>query len=205
MSELNIKKLIAAAIFPLVATIGIEGIAAIPASSTSSPAKFPSKGMISIGKGPVPLLVHYVDGTGKSVKLQLRDLQYEQPQLTKSKELQDLAKRPCGRGDVVVIRSRIAGAASGSDAAGIGRFVWQIEGRFTTDGERWQFEGKASPRSDLYDFNKETDGSRAIWAEVLTRIGASFSGKSFKIQIDGSLPIGISGICGSNTSGTSIA
>jgi hypothetical protein len=166
---------------------------------------FPGRGVVTIGTGPIPLLVHYLDGSGKAAQVKLRDIHYAKPELARSKELAALAKSPCGVGDVVNINnSAIAAEATGLDAAGIGRFVWLITGKYTTDGKRWQFQGAVRPKEDKYDFNKGKDGERAFWAEVSTKLGATFPGKEFTVRIQGSLPVGISGICGLNSAGEAL-
>jgi len=167
-------------------------------------AKFPSKGSATIGTGPLPLLIHYIDGSGKPVRVELRNLRFQPPPLAKSKELAALANRPCSRGDVVEVNSRLEGAAEGQDAAGIGRFVWIVRGQYTSDGQKWQFNGAASAKDDFYDFNKGKDGERAFWQEVATRLGAAFPGKAFKVQIGGSVSVGIAGICGLSASGSAL-
>jgi hypothetical protein len=163
--------------------------------------KFPGKGEVKIGSGPLPLLIHYVDGTGAPVQVELRRMQFQPPPLQKSKELAAIAKLPCGKGDVVNVSSRLEGVASGTDAAGIGRFIWLLDGQYTTDGEKWSFVGKARANDDLYDFNKGKDGERAFWQEVATKLGSSFPGKSFRVKISGSVDVGISGVCGLNSAG----
>lgn len=174
------------------------------AGVTWGAAKFPDKGVVTIGKGPLPLFVHYLDGTGQTVRKSLRDLKFEEPPLAKSKELAALAKRPCGRGDVVNLTSSLPGVATGADAAGIGRFVWLVKGQYTTDGARWQFNGTASSKEDFYNFDKKQWGERAFWAEVSTRIGSAFKGTDFKVSIDGSLPISITGTCTLNSAGQAL-
>jgi hypothetical protein len=158
-------------------------------------AKFPSKGAVTIGRGPLPLLIHYVDASGKAVQTDLRNLQFEPPPIDKSKELAALAKRPCSVGDVANIDSKLEGQALGADAAGIGRFVWAIKGQYTSDGRKWQFIGTATSKDDYYDFNKGRDGERAFWQEVATQLGATFPGKAFKVQIKGSLAVAAHGVC----------
>lgn len=158
--------------------------------------KFPAKGVVTIGKGPLPLFVHYLDGSGQKVKLSLRDLSYAPPDVALSKELQLLAARPCAIGDQVALQdSRIEGKATGADAAGIGRFVWRVSGRYASDGRKWWFNGTVAAKDDLYNFNKARDGARSAWAEVSTLLGSKFDGKEFWIQITGSLPVSINGVC----------
>ncbi len=50
------------------------------AGVTWGAAKFPDKGVVTIGKGPLPLFVHYLDGTGQTVRKSLRDLKFEEPE-----------------------------------------------------------------------------------------------------------------------------
>lgn len=188
----------------------VSGVAALALMTLAQAAwsgdqRFPDKGAVTIGTGPIPLIVHYVDGSGKPVQVKLRDIQYAKPELVRSKELAALAKSPCGLGDVVKITNSAIGAeATGVDAAGIGRFVWLITGQYTTDGKRWQFEGTVRPKDDKYDFNKGKDGERAFWAEVSTRLGASFPGRQFTVRIQGSLPVGIRGVCSLNSAGEAL-
>lgn len=191
--------------------LGIRCIAvaaiAIAASGGASAEtkKFPGKGIVKIGSGPVPLVVNYLSNTGNNVQVSLRDLSYESPDLSLSKELASVAKSPCSRGDVVnVSQSSIAGKATGRDAAGIGRFVWLISGQYTTDGQRWQFQGFVTPKDDYYNFNKGKDGEREFWAEVSTAIGSAFPGKAFSVRIQGRLPVSIAGFCGMNSAGEAI-
>lgn len=167
--------------------------------------KFPGKGLVTIGTGPIPLFVHYLDGSGKPAQVELRNIHYAKPELARSKELAVLAKSPCGTGDVVNIKSSAIGAeATGVDAAGIGRVVWLLSGQYTTDGQRWQFQGAVRPKDDRYDFNMGRDGERAFWAEVSTRLGAAFRGKEFNVQIQGSLPVSISGVCSLDSAGKAL-
>ena len=174
-------------------------------AASSANQTFPGKGLVTIATGPIPLLVHYLDGSGKAAQVKLRDIHHAKPELARSKELAALAKSPCGVGDVVNINSSaIAAEATGVDAAGIGRFVWLITGKYTTDGKRWQFQGAVRPKEDKYDFNKGKDGERAFWAEVSTKLGATFPGKKFTVRIQGSLPVGISGVCGLNSAGEAL-
>jgi hypothetical protein len=171
----------------------------------SADQKFPGKGAVTIGAGAISLFVHYLDGSGKPVEVNLRDIHYAKPDLAKSKELAALSKSPCGVGDVVkVSKSAIAAEATGVDAAGIGRFVWLITGQYTTNGKSWQFEGTVRPKDDQYNFNKGRDGDRAFWAEVSTRLGARFPGKEFRVRIEGSLPVGIRGVCSLNSAGEAL-
>jgi len=179
----------------------LVGYAFVALAVAQATQKFPSKGTVKIGSGPLPLLVHYIDASGKTVELSLRDFQFEPPPISKSKELAAIASTPCSRGDFVNVASKLEGKARGTDAAGIGRFVWLVRGKYVTDGTKWWFDGTAASADDTYDFNKEKDGARAFWAEVSTRIGAAFPGKSFKVHITGSLPIRIDGPCESNIAG----
>ncbi len=180
-------------------------VGAAEAASAQGSASYPAKGVARIGTGPLPLLVHYLEKSGKKVQVTLRDLSFAAPDLRKSKELAALARRQCGAGDMVEIRnSRIPAEATGADAVGIGRFVWLVTGRFSTDGKKWWFEGTITAKDDLYDFNKGKDGERALWAEVSTRLGAAFDGKQFWIQITGTLPVNITGTCTQSSAGQSI-
>jgi len=104
----------------------------------------------------------------------------------------------------VNLTSSLPGVATGADAAGIGRFVWLVKGQYTTDGARWQFNGTASSKEDFYNFDKKQWGERAFWAEVSTRIGSAFKGTDFKVSIDGSLPISITGTCTLNSAGQAL-
>ena len=186
-------------------TTGFAAIALLTWGSIAwAASKYPGKGVVTIGKGPLPLLVHYLDGSGRKVKVDLRDLSFAQPALERSKELNALAKSPCSKGDVVKVKSAIGAEATGADAAGIGRFVWLIDGNYTSDGTKWQFAGTVKPKDDRYNFNKAKDGDRKLWAEVATLLGAKMKGNDFAIQIDGSLLVGISGICSMNSAGQAI-
>lgn len=168
-------------------------------------AKFPAKGVVTVGTGPLPLFVHYLNGSGLKVKTSLRDLSYAPPDLALSKELQLLALRPCAVGDQVILKdSRIEGKTTGADAAGIGRFVWLVSGRYASDGRKWQFNGTVAAKDDLYNFNKSRDGARSTWAEVSTRLGSKFDGKEFWIQITGSLPVSINGVCSLDSKGQAL-
>jgi len=188
-----------------VAGIASLVLIALAQAAWSANQSFPGKGVVTIGTGPIPLLVHYLDGSGKPAQVKLRDIHYAKPELARSKELAALARSPCGVGDVVNIKSSAIGAeATGVDAAGIGRFVWLITGQYTTDGKRWQFQGAVRPKDDKYDFNKSRDGQRAFWAEVSTKLGATFPGKEFTVRIQGSLPVGISGACSLNSAGEAL-
>lgn len=167
--------------------------------------KFPSRGVVIIGKGPLPLFVHYLDGSGQKVKVSLRDLSYAPPNLALSKELQLLAANPCAVGDqVTLLDSRIEGKATGTDAASIGRFVWLVSGQYASDGRSWWFNGTVAAKDDLYNFNKGRDGARSTWAEVSTWLGSKFDGKEFWIQITGSLPVSINGSCSLDSRGQAL-
>jgi hypothetical protein len=164
--------------------------------------KFPGKGTLTIVTGPVAMFIHYLDGSGKPVELRLRDLSYAEPDLTLSKQLNALSKRPCGVGDVVNInRDPIAAHATGLDAAGIGRFSWLISGQYTSDGKRWWFKGRVQPMDGPYKFDKQDFGSRDFMAEVSTRIGSTFHGAQFSVTMTGSLPVSIDGICSLTSAG----
>ncbi len=189
----------------LFARTATVALVVVSQASYSAESKFPGKGVVTIGAGPMPLLVHYVDGSGKTVQVKLRDIHYAQPDISKSKELNALAKSPCGAGDVINIPTSAIGAeTTGVDVAGIGRFVWLINGQYTSDGKRWQFKGTVKPKDDKYDFNKGKDGERAFWAEVSTRIGSTFPGKEFSVRIAGSLPVSITGVCNLNSAGEAL-
>jgi hypothetical protein len=54
--------------------------------------------------------------------------------------------------------------------------VWIVRGRYTSDGQRWQLNGE-----------------RAFLAEASTAIGHLFPGTAFRVQITGSLAIGMNG------------
>lgn len=177
---------------------------ALLAPTFASGQQFPSRGIVKLGPGPLPLLIHYLDGSGKPVQTQLRNLSFAPPPLAHSKELAVIARHPCGRGDVVQVSSSLPGQATGADAAGIGRFVWQLTGRFTTDGARWQFNGSATPKDDVYDFDKQAWGTRPFWAEVSTRLGATFPGERFSIRLSGKVDVGISGTCDRNSAGDAL-
>lgn len=166
--------------------------------------QFPGRGVVRIGAGPLPLLVHYLDGSGKPVQTELRNLSFAPPPLAVSKELALIARQPCSRGDAVQVSSSLPGEATGADAAGIGRFVWQLTGRFTTDGTKWQFNGSAAPKDDVYDFDKQAWGTRPFWAEVSTRLGATFPGTKFSIRLSGKVTVGINGTCDRNAAGDAL-
>lgn len=187
--------------------VGVVALALITSGNATRAAdqKFPGKGLVTIGAGPIPLLIHYFDGSGKPAQVNLRELHYAKPELVRSKELAALAKSPCSIGDVVKIeKSAIGAEATGVDAAGVGRFVWLIAGKYTSDGKRWQFQGTVQPKDDRYDFSKGKDGERAFWAEVSTRLGATFPGKEFTVKIQGSLSVSISGVCNLNAAGAAL-
>lgn len=188
----------------------MAGIAALVCAAGAPAAwsagqKFPGKGTVTIVTGPLPLLVHYLDGGGKPVKVPLRDLNYAKPDLTRSKLLNALAKRPCGAGDIVNIPKDAIGAeATKLDAAGIGNFSWLVTGQYTSDGKRWWFKGEVKPKDGPYNFDAKTWGARDWWKEVATRLGAAFPGKEFDVYMTGSLPVSIDGVCNLNSAGQAI-
>lgn len=189
----------------LAALVGLAGPGLAGNAFAQSTPKFPAKGVVTIGTGPLPLLVHYLDGSGQKVKVSLRDLSYAPPDLALSRELQFLATRPCAVGDQVTLRdSRIEGRATGADAAGIGRLVWRISGQYASDGRKWWFKGTVATKDDLYNFNKARDGARSTWAEVSTWLGSKFDGKEFWIQITGTLPVSINGVCTLDSKGQAL-
>lgn len=174
-----------------------------PAMAASS--KYPGKGSLSFPKGPVPLLIHYIDGKGTPVDIKLTDIAYAEPDLSQSKELQRFAKMPCEIGQVVNLPpSPIAARATGVDVLGIGRFSWVAKGQYTSDGNSWNFVGTLTPVNGTYEFKKRDWGERKWWAEVSTRLGAAFPGTAFKANIVGTTDFAIRGTCGLNSAGEAI-
>lgn len=167
--------------------------------------KFPNKGNATFPKGPLPLLIHYVNGSGKDVEVKLGDIQYAKPDLTRSKELQKFARLPCEIGQVVNLpASPIAAEATGADALGIGRFSWIANGQYTSDGRSWNFTGTLTPLNGTYKFAKAAWGDRKWWAEIATRLGSSFPGKEFSATIAGTLDFAIHGTCTLNAAGEAL-
>lgn len=167
--------------------------------------KFPAKGSVTFPKGPLPLLIHYVDGSGTQVNVKLADIAYAEPDLSKSKELQRFATMPCAVGQVVNLPpSPIAARATGADALGIGRFSWIAKGQYTSDGSSWNFVGTLTPVNGTYEFKKQDWGQRQWWAEVATRLGAAFPGTAFKANIVGTADFAVHGTCSLNSAGQAI-
>jgi len=174
-------------------------------STLAIAATFPSKGTVTYAKGPLPLLIHYIDGNGTEVNVKLTDITYAEPDLTLSKELQKFAKMPCEVGQVVDLPTgAIAARATGVDALGIGRFSWVVKGQYTSDGNSWNFVGTLTPVNGTYEFKKKDWGERKWWAEVSTRLGATFDGTAFKATIVGTTDFAIKGTCGLNSAGQAI-
>lgn len=171
----------------------------------SAEQKFPNKGVATFPKGPLPLLIHYVNGSGEEVEVKLSDIQYAEPDLTRSKELQRFATLTCELGQVVKLpASPIAAAATGADALGVGRFSWIANGQYTSDGNSWNFTGPLTPVNGTYKFAKAAWGERKWWAEIATRLGASFPGKEFSANITGTLDFAIHGTCTLNAAGEAL-
>lgn len=158
-----------------------------------------------VSPDPLGLLVHYIERSGKQVRIRLRDFQHVPANFGQSNELRSLASRPCGRGDVVRIESRFSGSATGSDAAGVGRFVWQLSGTFVSDGLVWSFSGNLRPAPDYYNFDPQPPGVRSFFGEVSTRIGSMLPGKPFRVQIDGAKSVRFGGPCAPGAGGSAIA
>lgn len=189
----------------------MEGITLVLLAMVCQPAwsaeqKFPGKGVVTLGSGPLPLLLHYIGGSQQPVVVKLRDLSYEPPDLARSKALKALATRPCGVGDQVTLASDpIAGQATGADALGIGGFSWLVSGTYSSDGRRWWFKGQVKPKDGPWDFDKKDAGARARWAEEATQLGAALiPGKPFDVNISGSLSLGIAGVCNLNSAGEAL-
>lgn len=168
--------------------------------------KFPGKGVVTLGSGPLPLLLHYIGGSQTPAVVRLRDLSYEKPDLTRSKSLKALANRPCGVGDEINLApDPIAAQATGADALGIGGFSWLVSGKYSSDGKRWWFKGQVKPKDGPWDFDKKDAGARKYWAEEATRLGAALvPGKPFDVNITGSLAVSIEGVCNLNAAGEAL-
>ena len=156
-------------------------------------------------KGPLPLLIRYITGSGKDVEVKLTDIRYADPDLTRSKELRMFAKLPCEIGQVVNLPpSPIAAEATGPDALGVGRFSWVAKGQYTSNGNSWNFVGTLTPVNGPYKFEKKAWGERKWWAEVATRLGAAFPGTEFSANISGTLDFAILGMCNLNAAGEAL-
>lgn len=168
--------------------------------------KFPGKGVVTLGSGPLPLLMHYVGGSQTPVELKLRNLSYEMPDLTRSKSLKALASRPCGVGDEIKVPPHaVAAQATGADSLGIGGFSWLVSGRYSSDGKRWWFKGQVKPKDGPWDFDKKDAAARKYWAEQATRLGAALvPGKPFDVKITGFLDISIDGVCNLSSAGEAL-
>lgn len=187
-------------------TAGCAGaFALVTQGAWSADQKFPGKGVVTFPSGPLPLLIHYINGSGKDIEVKLSDVHYAEPDLTRSKELRGFAKLPCQVGEVVNLPpSPIAAEATGADALGIGRFSWVAKGQFTSDGKSWNFTGTLTPVNGTYKFEKAAWGDRKWWAEVATRLGASFPGKEFAASMVGTLDFAIHGTCTLNAAGEAL-
>lgn len=189
----------------LVAGITAFGLATAASTAFSADQKFPNKGVVTFHTGPVPLLIHYITGSGQPVDVKLSDIKYADPDLARSKELQKFAKLPCEVGQVVKLPpSPMAAATKGADALGIGRFSWVANGNYTSDGKSWNFTGRLTPVNGTYKFAKAEWGQRAWWAEVATRLGAAFPGKEFSVTIVGTRDFAIHGTCMLNAAGEAL-
>lgn len=189
----------------LMAGIAAMGLTCATSAAFSADQKFPNKGVVTFPAGPLPLLIHYISGSGQPVDVKLSDIKYADPDLTRSKELQKFAKLPCEVGQVVKLPpSPIAAATKGADALGIGRFSWVANGNYTSDGKSWNFTGTLTPVNGTYKFAKAEWGERAWWAEVATRLGATFPGKEFSANIAGTLKFAIHGTCTLNAAGEAL-
>lgn len=137
--------------------------------------------------------------------VKLSDIQYADPDLTQSKELQRFAKLPCELGQVVNLPpSPIAARATGLDAVGIGRFSWVLKGQYTSDGRSWNFTGTMTPVNGTYEFKRAEWGQRRWWAEISTILGAGFPGKEFSANIVGTRDFAIHGTCALNAVGEAL-
>lgn len=172
----------------------------------SADQKFPGKGVVTLGNGPLPLLLHYIGGSQAPVTVKLRDLSYEKPDMTLSRSLKALASRPCAAGGQIDLSpDPIAARATGADALGIGGFSWLVSGRYSSDGKRWWFKGQVKPKDGPWDFDRKDAGARKYWAEEATRLGATLiPGKPFDVNISGSLPVSIDGACNLNAAGEAL-
>lgn len=188
-------------LYALIAGVCLAG-ASLPAAGAQT---FPGKGSVTFPSGPLPLLIHYVDGSGTPVNVKLTDINYAEPDLAQSKELRKFAMLPCEVGQVVNLPpSPISARAIGTDALGIGRFSWVIKGQYTSDGKSWNFGGKLTPVNGTYEFKKKDWGERKWWAELATRLGTTFPGTSFKANIVGTTDFTIHGACSLTAAGEAI-
>ena len=187
--------------------VAISLLSFLTASARADTPKFPGRGRAELTRiDPVSLLVNYVSASSKPVSGRLRELKYEAPNLNLSKSLIGILVHPCERGDrIEVSNSRFTGATRGVDAAGIGRFVWVLNGIYSSTGATWAFDGTLRPAEDVYDFDADSKGSRSLAAEVSTRLGAMLPGRPFRITIVGSIRVSVSGVCGLSAPGTMIA
>ena len=176
-----------------------------PAPSKAAAQNFPRPQSTFVSPSPLGLLVHYLDKSGTTKRVRLRDFQHDPADLSQSRELRALASHPCSRGDNVRIASQFPGRATGQDAAGIGRFTWRLDGTFVSDGLTWSLSGNLYSGNDLYNFDPQPLGSRTFFGEVSTRIGSLLPGKPFKVQIDGAKQVKLSGPCRPGSAGSAIA
>lgn len=174
--------------------------------ASAKDAKYPSKGTTTLSPTPLRLLGHFINGEGKTVNTDLRDFAYVPPDFSLSFALNAVAKSPCSQGDRIVIKdSAFSGYATGTDQLGIGRFVWLLNGVYTSDGNNWHFKGRITPQADYYNFNKAKPGERKWWAELATNAGAHIPGDNFDIVISGGHDVEIKGFCSLSAAGTAIA
>ena len=179
----------------------VRGAVKVACPNTQSAPSYPRRQSMSVSPNPIFLFAHYLDKSGKSIRVQLRDFQHQAPNFSQSHELRALASRPCGRGDNVRINSSFSGQATGIDAGGIGQFRWSLAGNYASTGQSWQFTGTLKAAPDFYNFDPKAPGARSYVGELTTRIGGMFPGKPFRIEIVGSRQVQLGGICAQGANG----
>ena len=141
---------------------------------------------------PLTLFAHYISKSGTPARTSLQEISIPTPNWRQIPQLREVLNESCTKA-VKHIDTRFPSGTSGLDKLGIGTFTLRLVGDHSSNGSTWAFRGYLKAFQDTYDFNPSTN--RSVAAEVSTRVGGLFPGRSFQIKIEGQRGVTLTGRC----------
>ena len=155
--------------------------------SVTTQSDFPKREYIRKGHTHFEYLAaHYMLGSGKSVNIDINDLEAQHWDVTKSPVFKNLLKYAKSQGKPVFVKIpnvEINPLFSINDFSGIGRYGLDFYGYLTVRQGIWHFNGlatgaKAKEYGDVYNF--EPSKNRSAFGEFATAIGRNYLVKILK-------------------------